>query len=879
MSIRAPLPRRAPLSRGLLSALLAGALAMGTGAGVLRAEDRYQQAAPQVRAVLDAPAPPSVRVPSVGAYALATRTLRYPPIAELARPLLKLAGVRIDPENRSHHGQRHVVELSMLTLADGVMRPVALPAGARVDDIQWNAAGTKAAFTVVDDGAVQLWLLDAKTAKARRVGKLALNPMIGEALQWMPDGQSLLVQLVVPGAPPKAAPAPAGPRIESSAKAAAASSTYESRDLLRTPHEADLFEHYATSQLAIVEASGRTRKLGAPAVYGNTEVSPDGRYLLVHRIERPYSLTRAYWRFPTDVEVWDLRGHVVETIAELPLADAVPVDGVRVGPRDVGWRPTAASTLVWAEAQDGGDTYKKVAHHDRVITKPVGKPATTWFETTQRFGGIAWLDDGKHALVSEVDRDRHRLLTKLIEVDGSAAAARTVWDRSYDDRYGDPGVPVFRVSTDGSWLVQVDRGAIYLVGDGATPEGDRPFLDRLDLATLATERLFRSDATGVERFARWVDPVAGTFLTLRETPDMPRNLVTRTLGAPVTKPGKGDAVRSSTAVALTHFEDPTPQLRAVTKKLVKYERADGVPLSFTLYLPPGYKEGTRLPTVFWAYPLDYTDKSHAGQVDAAPQEYTAVVGPSPIFLALQGYAVLDNVSMPVVGPTQSAYDDFLPQVEANAKAAIDKAVELGVTDRERVGVMGHSHGGLMTANLLAWTDLFRAGVARSGAYNHTMRPFGFQNERRSLYQAPQTYLQLSPVVHAERIDEPLLIIHGEIDANPGTVPLQSEKLFEAVRGVGGTTRLVMLPFESHGYVARESVEHVIAETTAWFDQHVKDAGPRKPKPKVAMKPTPAAGAKPAVAKPTAAAKPAAAAAKPCEPDRRRGRRAKRRAPR
>jgi dipeptidyl aminopeptidase/acylaminoacyl peptidase len=379
-------------------------------------------------------------------------------------------------------------------------------------------------------------------------------------------------------------------------------------------------------------------------------------------------------------------------------------------------------------------------------------------------------------------------------------------------------------------VVRFQDGAIYLSGAGASRRGNRPFLDRLNLNTLANERLFRSSTNSLEYFLAWLDPVSGTFLTRRESRLEPPNLYVRTLGRVL--PGQqeaGEASWESAARDITHFADPTPQVRKITKQLVTYKRADGLALSFTLYLPPGYETGTRLPTVLWAYPLDYTDPNAAGQVAGSPNQFTMLVGPSPLFLALAGYAVLDQVAMPVVGPSETAYDSFVEQITANAKAAIDKAVEMGVADPNRMGVMGHSHGALMTANLLAWTDLFRAGVARSGAYNHTLRPFGFQNERRTLYKARETYTKLSPLLQADRINEPLLLIHGELDANPGTVTMQSQKLYEAIRGVGGTARLLILPFESHGYRARESVEHVISETIAWFDRFVRNAPPDRSK--------------------------------------------------
>ncbi|HET9233204.1 MAG TPA: prolyl oligopeptidase family serine peptidase, partial [Candidatus Eisenbacteria bacterium] len=678
---------------------------------------------------------------------------------------------------------------------------------------------------------VELWMLDVQSARARRLGNFRVNPLLGAAVYWMPDQKTLLVRSVPSKRPP--APSepsvPPGPRIEESGGKGPASSTYEARDLLRTPHDADLFEYYATSQLVLVDvASGKMRPLGSPGVLTRVLPAPGGEYVLVERVQRPYSFLRAYDRFPTEIEIWDLSGKKVETLASLPLAEQVPIRGVRTGVRSVQWRPTAPATLYWAEALDDGDTFKDVPHHDRVMLKTVGSKPIELMKTEKRYGGMNVIEHGSKTLVYEVDDDKHWLKAHLLDMDKPTETPRLVWSLSFDDIYNEPGNPVYHVSSNGTLAVREENGAIFLAGEGASPEGNRPFLDRMDLATLKTERLFRSDHESLESFLEWVDPAAGTFLTRRESPKDPPSVYRRTLGAKASgAPAAGEALYASTAEPITHVTDPVPQVRRISKQLVKYKRADGVELSFTLYLPPDYKKGTRLPTVVWAYPLDYTDPSMAGQVDASPMQFTNIVGASPLFFALLGYAVLHDTAMPVVGPSETAYDTFIEQVVANAKAAVDKAVELGVTDPDRVGVMGHSHGALMTANLLAWSDLFRAGVARSGAYNHTMRPFGFQNERRTLYKARDNYIKLSPLLNADKIDEPLLIIHGEIDANPGTVPLQSEKLFEAVRGVGGTTRLVMLPYESHGYASRESNQHVLYEMTRWFDKYVKNASPRE----------------------------------------------------
>jgi len=307
---------------------------------------------------------------------------------------------------------------------------------------------------------------------------------------------------------------------------------------------------------------------------------------------------------------------------------------------------------------------------------------------------------------------------------------------------------------------------------------------------------------------------AAQFITRRETPTDAPNYFIRSAGA------------SADRKPLTQFPDATPQLRGIKKQLVTYKRADGVQCSFTLYLPPNYKEGTRLPTVVWAYPLEFNDAGTAGQITGSTQRTTQIVGPSHLFFLLEGYAVLDNATMPVVGDPETVNNTYVEQIVMSAKAAIDKATEMGVTDPERVGVGGHSYGAFMTANLLAHSDLFRAGIARSGAYNRTLTPFGFQSERRTLWEAPDMYIRVSPFMVAQKINEPILMIHGEADDNTGTFPIQSERMYQALKGHGATVRLVMLPFEAHGYSGRESIDHVLYEMLSWFDKYVKNAPPR-----------------------------------------------------
>ena len=406
-------------------------------------------------------------------------------------------------------------------------------------------------------------------------------------------------------------------------------------------------------------------------------------------------------------------------------------------------------------------------------------------------------------------------------MDDTQQKPRLLWDRSSEEKYANPGSPVSRRLANGTPVVRMDGGAIYLSGLGASPDGDRPFLDKLDLTTQKSERLFRSDKDAFERFLSFAAGDTRSFITARQSVIEPPNAFLRTLGAAVDAPTAGEAQLASSSVAITHIPDPAPTVRAIKNRLVKYKRADGLDLSFTLYTPPGYVEGTRVPTILYAYPLDYADASKAGQVTGSQATFTRLRQYRLLLLA--GYAIIDNTSFPIVGDPKKAYDTYMEQLVADAKAAVDEAVRLGVADPARIGVTGHSHGALMTANLLAHSDLFRAGVATSGSYNKTLTPFGFQSERRSVWEAPDVYQKVSPFFYADKMKTPLLIVHGADDANPGTTPLQANKLFEAIRGNGGTTRLVMLPHEPHWYTSMESNEQLVYEMVRWFDKYVKNA--------------------------------------------------------
>lgn len=817
MNLHPPLRRLSAASLLLAAVVVSAAADPAPDAG-------YRRAPEAIRQVLDAPATPAVSLSPARDRLLLAQPLRYPPLAELAEPMLALAGTRFNPRNRGPHRPPSYAALTLRTLPDGRETKIKLPAGSRVGLPVWSADGRRFAFARYTETSVELWTGDAATGAVRPQRGVALNAAFGNPFEWMPDNVTLLCRLVPArrGAPPTDNGVPASPVMQETSGQRSRIRTYQ--DLLQNPLDEARYDYYAAAQLALVNArNGRVTRVGAPANFAAVDPSPDGQHFLITRIVRPYSYLLPAARFPREVEIWDRAGRVIHFLTRTVQDDERPPDGVQPGPRRHHWRPTAPATVAWVEALDDGDPRKKVPHRDRVLLLDApftGEPREI-ARTEQRFNALIWGEDPAVALLRDYQSSRRWSRTWLIHPDDPATAPRLVWDRSTQDRYGDPGTPVMKRLPSGHSAMRVHHGAIFLAGAGASPAGERPFLDRFPLATLQPERLFHCDEYSFESFVALVREDGSQFITRRETPTEPPNYFLR---SPNGGPG----------VALTQFPDPAPQLRGIRRQLVTYQRDDGVALSFTLLLPPDYTPGTRLPTLVWAYPREYTDADTAGQVGGSTNRFTMMGGASHLFFVLQGYAVLDGATMPVVGTVKRANDTFLDQIVANARAAVAKAVELGVTDPDRVGVAGHSYGAFMTANLLAHTDLFRAGIARSGAYNRTLTPFGFQSETRTLWQAPDMYLKNSPFLAADKINEPLLLIHGEADNNPGTFPMQSERLFQAIKGNGGTARLVLLPLESHGYQARESIEHTLAEMLDWFDRHVKNAPPR------AMVPTPPA---------------------------------------
>jgi len=784
----------------------------------------WQSPSEELLQVLHAPQLPRMWIAPTGDYMLLADPMLYPPLAELAAPMHKLAGMRVNPAINGRHGRHGGTSPRLVRVEDGVTTPLNLPEGAEVDDMVWTVDGKRFALIVIHTDHIGLWVGSVE-GEVKKIENFALNPLMGTAVSWLPDQKRLLVRRIPQrGLAPEPPVIPSGPEIVEGI-GASARSTYEARNLLETAHDDALFEYYTTSELVIFDpATGEVDIVGKSAPYYTAEFSPDGEYILIARLVGPWSHEVTWRRFASEIEVWNDQGELVANIVSLPLTNEVPIHGVPMGPRSVSWRPTAPHTLFWVEALDGGNPVAEVHHRDRLmrLDAPFTAEPQEVFRAEHRIQPwrTAWGAEDGTLMLAQRERIKRWRYVWLLDVD--EGTSRLWFDLDEADHYGDPGNPVFRPLPNGRWVLHQKGDAVYFRGSGATEQGDRPFLDLRHMATGETERLFRCDPDRYEYFTAFAGDEDRFVFRSESAVDVP-NYYMATIGKKI-EAAEGEATRVLTPRPITHFEDPTPQLREIKKRLVRYQREDGVPLSFQLHLPPGYEEGTALPTVLYAYPLEYSDATTAGQVRGSTQRFMRIYGASHLYFLLQGYAVLDRTAMPMLGDPETTYDTFVPQLVADAEAAVAKAVEMGVADPERIGIIGHSHGGLMVANLLAHSDLFRAGIARSGSYNKTTQPFGFQSERRSLFEARDVYIQVSPTFFADQVNEPVLVIHGNDDSNPGTLTFQSEVFFEAVRGSGGTARLVLLPFEDHGYRARESVEHVLWEQLRWFDKYVKNAG-------------------------------------------------------
>ena len=787
-------------------------------AGISQSDFRYQIPPQEMIDIVNAPVTPSVILSPLNDKMAILNRPSNPSIADLSRKELRIAGLRIDPETNGPSRYSYYTGISFKdieTMEEASVK--GLPENMKATNVRWSPNGRYLSFLNTESNGLSLWIINTEDLQAIKITKTNVNGVLrGGVYIWMSDSKAIIYSGFPNdrgNAPVKTA-APVGPVVQETMGGISAIRTYQ--DLLKSPYDEQLFSYFSNSQLYKYEISGTQKPFGSAGIITSLSSSPDGNFVLVQKIQSPFSYLVPYYRFPFSVEIWNSDGSHLKTLAEIPLAESIPkgFDAVRKGPRNFTWRSDAPASVYWVEALDDGDPKKKVELRDRVyfLNAPFNQEPVTGPATKYRYRRITWGND-EVAVLSEYWRKTRQSVTSFFDPDDPVKELKKIYEYSSEDRYKNPGSFVTVLNSSGKSVLQFgNKGkTLYLFGQGASPEGNRPFVDEYSLKTNEVKRLWRSEAPYYESPYELIDLKKNLLLTSRQSVSEPPNYFIRNL-------------KSNKLSQITEFKHPYPQFKDITKEVVKYKRDDGVQLSFDLYLPAGYKkEDGPLPTFMWAYPREYKSASAAGQVSGSPYTFTRISASSALVMATQGYAILNNTSFPIIGEgDEEPNDNFVKQLVANAKAAIDKAAEIGVTDPKRVGVGGHSYGAFMTANLLAHSDLFAAGVARSGAYNRTLTPFGFQAEPRTYWEAPEIYYNMSPFMHADEIKTPILLIHGIADNNSGTFPIQSERFYSALKGNGATARLVMLPNESHGYRAKESILHMLWETNTWLNTYVKN---------------------------------------------------------
>jgi len=800
-------------------------------AGLAQTALPYQKPPAGIEQLLEAPPTPTVRLSPDGKMMLVEQPATFPTIADVAQPRYRLAGIRFNPSSNGPSVERYDVALQLqgVDIANGsTPKPIiGLPAKLKAVDALWSPDSKHAAFVAhatPPATGLELWVIDVATAHAHRVGLVKLNAVLGSPCAWLPDSTSLLCKTVsaTRGPAPKVSDIPVGPDVEESLGKVSPAPTYE--DMLKTTSDENIFEYYSTSELAVVSLTGAVKPLPAKGLIERAVPSPDGKYALVATVHRPFSYTFPYERFPLKTEVVPLKGGAVKLLTDRPAVDNLPIsrDAVEAGPRDYQWRSDVPATVVWVEAADGGDPSKKAAIVDKVMALPApfGGSGTGILDLPMRlargFGpaaprGIEWGND--HLAIVSVARFSDRK-SMMLAFDPSTGKTKTIYSGSSQDRYHSPGRPMTTMNASGQPVLKLtpDGQGVYFVSPGASAKGDQPFVAVMPVGGGEEKILFRSADPYYD------DPLSllsdSTALIRRESQTMSPNYFAASLtGAAPTQ--------------LTHFAGRYDKIKMPTRQFLKYKRADGVDLTATLWLPAGYdKSQGPLPTLMEAYPAEFTSRANASQVSGSPNHYPVFAGGSHVYLVQAGYAILDSATIPIIGEGgKEPNDTYVEQLVAGAKAAIDEGVSLGVVDRNRVAVMGHSYGAFMTANLLAHTDIFRAGIAESGAYNRSLTPYGFQNEERTYWQDPKLYFDMSPFSYADKIKTPILLLHGEADDNTGTYPIQSERFYAALKGQGATVRLVFLPLEPHAYGALETKQHVLWEINRWMETYVKPMRP------------------------------------------------------
>lgn len=779
----------------------------------------FQKPSQEILQLADYERAPSVSLSSNKEWMVLMYRNTYKTLQDLNQEEMRLGGLRINPITNISSTTTFINNIKVKKVSDKIESDVkGLPANANISNLSWSPDESKMAFTHTTENGNELWILDLKTTTAKKLTDAVLNANLGNPITWYKNSEKLLIKTLPANRPAlidASKAIPKGP-IVSTAEEGVVSQNRTYQDLLKNKTDEANFETLVTSELYTVDLNGNKKLFKEADMYAGESFSPDGNYILLTTIEKPFSYLVPLNRFPMKTHAYDSNGNAIALVNDIPLNEIMPKGfmAVRKGKRSMSWRADKPASLFFVEALDEGDPANVVEKRDALYSwdAPFNNSPELLTKTTQRFAGIIWGDETT-AIVYDQWYDTRNIKTYLFNP-STKEDLKVIWDRNSQDIYSDPGSFQTKKNQFGRYTLQKEGNKMFLIGDGYTRDGQFPFIDEFDAQTMQTKRLYQANHTDkIESISEIIDIKKGEILVNIQSKNDYPNYYFRNI-----KNKRG-------LKQITFNENPFESIKDVHKEVIKYKRKDGVELSGTLYLPAGYNRKNpteKLPLLIWAYPAEYKDKNSAGQSTANPNEFTFPYYGSFVYWAAKGYAVLDDAAFPIIGEgDEEPNDTFIEQLIMNAEAAIDAVDQLGYIDRKRVGVGGHSYGAFMTANLLSHTDLFACGIARSGAYNRTLTPFGFQREQRNYWEVPEVYNRMSPFMNAEKMKTPMLLVHGEADNNPGTFTLQTERYYQALKGLGAPVRMVILPKESHSYFAKDNILHLLWEQEQFLDKHLK----------------------------------------------------------
>lgn len=797
----------------LLSLLLSTATMIG------QENITFQKPSQEILQLADYERAPSVSLSSNKEWMVLMYRNTYKTLQDLNQEEMRLGGLRINPITNISSTTTFINNIKVKKVSDKIESDVkGLPANANISNLSWSPDETKMAFTHTTENGNELWILDLKTTTAKKLTEAVLNANLGNPITWDKNSEKLLIKTLPANRPAlidASKAIPKGP-IVSTAEEGVVSQNRTYQDLLKNKTDEANFETLVTSELYTVDLNGNKKLFKEADMYAGESFSPDGNYILLTTIEKPFSYLVPLNRFPMKTHAYDSNGNAIALVNDIPLNEIMPKGfmAVRKGKRSMSWRADKPASLFFVEALDEGDPANVVEKRDALYSwdAPFNNSPELLTKTTQRFAGIIWGDETT-AIIYDQWYDTRNIKTYLFNP-STKEDLKVIWDRNSQDIYSDPGSFQTKKNQFGRYTLQKKGNKMFLIGEGYTRDGQFPFIDEFDTQTMETKRLYQANHTDkIESISEIIDIKKGEILVNIQSKNDYPNYYFRNI-----KNKRG-------LKQITFNENPFESIKDVHKEVIKYKRKDGVELSGTLYLPAGYNRKNpteKLPLLIWAYPAEYKDKNSAGQSTANPNEFTFPYYGSFVYWAAKGYAVLDDAAFPIIGEgDEEPNDTFIEQLIMNAEAAIDAVDQLGYIDRKRVGVGGHSYGAFMTANLLSHTDLFACGIARSGAYNRTLTPFGFQREQRNYWEVPEVYNRMSPFMNAEKMKTPMLLVHGEADNNPGTFTLQTERYYQALKGLGAPVRMVILPKESHSYFAKDNILHLLWEQEQFLDKHLK----------------------------------------------------------